>query len=541
MATEPRLLETSLDRGGHEGRPDRQHDTGTRVKVHDLEGTGAAALEALLRRGFESCGRNIVKTNGLLLSSEHLRLFRQYNVDVAVASDGPGEGSPHRAEQVQANIARLCREHRPPRILVMLHRRNATAEHLPRMFAWMRELDALGIRSVHVRALTGGSPDLRLHVLTDEEAACAFLGLSALQRELKGLRFDVVDRIERSLLGRDRQASVAGERELALRQTPQNEGGCKDCRFFLMCRGRGPFPTRNGEGRNRSELCGVWKRLYIHAERQLILANRTPLSIALLRRRGETPAPAHGRVSLPPFVRQSFAGEAQRTLWQPRFDAVVASLPRMALAAISRGMFPAALVTFAPEEEATLRSEAVQRRLQLRVLPGTGESARLRAIAGTTAAVHAAEMAWKAGDAEALDRACGLPACCRAAATARRNEGWIDAVWPAAGALADVADVTAASTATNVLFRPIGIDLLGYVPCSFDCEPSRARAEAMLAAGSAVAGEAAAWLNTILGWPVEWSALHGIAEVRTAIVRIAYATDYTPAKVTLHRRRQVPA
>ncbi len=493
---------------------------------------------------------------------------------------GPGQAA-HRTERIEAGIARLCREGRPPRLLVTLHRLNATAERLPRMFAWMRELDTLGVRSVRLQPLVTDSPALRLYALADEEYVRAFLGFARLQKELNGLRFDILGEIERRLLGHD-DAQTAGavrggdpvaelvkagapgyERYLALQQTPQEDGGCKGCRFFLICRGKGPGTAIDGDWRNRSALCGVWKRLFLHVESELVLANRMPLTLSPLRPRlerhlsllwetgrnasirqlprSEPPARAHDRLSLPPFVRQTFADERQRAVWQPRFDAVVAALPRMALAAVSRDTIPAARVTVAASDVAVLRAEASRRGLRLRVLSVTGEGGRSRhAVVGTRAAADAAERAWNTGDLAAFDQALGVPACCRQAAMARLERGQIDAVWQAAGAVSDVADVIPATPATNVLFRPLGIDLLGYFPCSLDCEASRTRGEALLEAGAMhereAEREATGWLETILSWPAEWSALHGIAEVRTAIVNIAYVTDYTPSKVTFIRR-----
>jgi SAM-dependent methyltransferase len=39
------------------------------------------------------------------------------------------------------------------------------------------------------------------------------------------------------------------------------------------------------------------------------------------------------------------------------------------------------------------------------------------------------------------------------------------------------------------------------------------------------------WLEEILRWPAEWSALHGIAEIRTPVVKIVTLTDATPGKL----------
>ena len=120
-----------------------------------------ADLEELLRWGMEKFGMSGIQTNGLLITSEHIALFKKYNVQVGVSIDGPAElndlrwhatleKTRHNTEIILANIARLCREHQPPGLIVTLHRLNATEEKLPRLHAWVRELDALGIRSMRL-------------------------------------------------------------------------------------------------------------------------------------------------------------------------------------------------------------------------------------------------------------------------------------------------------------------------------------------------------------------------------------------------------
>jgi len=50
-----------------------------------------ADLEELFRWGMEEYGHSGIQTNGILISDEHMRLFKTYNVDVGVSIDGPGE------------------------------------------------------------------------------------------------------------------------------------------------------------------------------------------------------------------------------------------------------------------------------------------------------------------------------------------------------------------------------------------------------------------------------------------------------------------
>ncbi|MGH7346433.1 MAG: radical SAM protein, partial [Candidatus Rokuibacteriota bacterium] len=68
------------------------------------------------------------------------------------------------------------------------------------------------------------------------------------------------------------------ERYLALYQTPQEHGGCKGCRFFLMCKGQCPGTAIDGDWRNRTEHCELWKQLYRQLEEEMLEAGRNPVS-----------------------------------------------------------------------------------------------------------------------------------------------------------------------------------------------------------------------------------------------------------------------
>jgi hypothetical protein len=67
-----------------------------------------------------------------------------------------------------------------------------------------------------------------------------------------------------------------------------------------------------------------------------------------------------------------------------------------------------------------------------------------------------------------------------------------------------------------------------------DCADSLALANQFIDLGKSLhfSGEID-WLNEMLSWPVEWSALHGIAEIRTPIVKISTSTDATAEKFTI--------
>ena len=589
-----------------------------------------ADLEELFRWGMEKYGSSGIQTNGVLISEQHLSLFKTYNVEVGVSVDGPGELNDLRwqtslektrrnTELTLANIERLCRQHRPPGLIITLHRLNATAGRLPRLHTWLRQLDSLGLCSVRLHLLEAESELIRRNYgLSDEENARALLSCAELQAQLQNVRFDVLDEMERGLLGRDQntscvwhacdpyttqavrgvegngQSSNCGrtnkdgvdyvkasqpgfERYLALYQTSQEHGGCKGCRFFLMCKGQCPGTAAGGDWRNRSELCGVWKRVFIHLEKQLILKDHVPLSIHPVRHRlehhllaswekggsrtiqslpwgipatdntnlaADRPGETGAAFRLPPFVRHTFVGKAQRALWSPRMDAVRRALAKLGVLAVTRQMAPVSVVGVSASEVFEIHNLAAVNGLHTWLLPMLGTERRQLMAVGTQQMIEAYRRAREENDAATLDLLAGMPACCRGANARFREDGYFDAVWAVAAqspaAQSDV-DVQCPPT-TNFLLRRLGIDLLGYLPCSFTCADSHRRASERLELGyENEMAEAMSWLEGMLGWPAEWSALHGIAEIKTGIVKIAHDTDFTASKVTVRYHGHAPA
>jgi uncharacterized protein len=294
-------------------------------------------LETLWAWGFEKFGRNGIQTNGTLINENHLRMFKRYDVHVGISIDGPGElndvrwsGSLEKTRadtaRTQAAIARLCQESLPPTLIVTLHRNNATPNKLPLMHEWFRQLDRMGVRSTRLHVLESENQQVReKYALTMEENIHALMSFAKLETELQGMALDVFHDIEALLQGHDEQvacvwracdqyttAAVRGvegtgqksncgrtnkdgidfvksdgrgyERYIALYHTPQADGGCRDCRFFLMCKGQCPGSAIDGDWRNRTEHCGVWMELFEYVEQQLIMRGIRPLSLSAERR-----------------------------------------------------------------------------------------------------------------------------------------------------------------------------------------------------------------------------------------------------------------
>lgn len=290
-------------------------------------------LEDLWAWGLEKYQKNSVQTNGTLINDTHIRLFKRYKVGVGISIDGPGplndvrwagtlERTREATAKTEAAIQRLCQAGIPLALIVTLHRGNATAEKLPIMHEWFKELEHMGVYSVRLHILETESETIREHyALTPEENLTAFLSFGELERtQLSTLKLDVFEDIRNMLRGRDDltscvwnacdpyttravrgveghgQRSNCGrtnkdgidfvksdqegyERYMALYHTPQEAGGCQGCRFFLMCKGQCPGNSIDGDWRNRSQDCEVWKGLFAHVEEDMIQQGEIPLSI----------------------------------------------------------------------------------------------------------------------------------------------------------------------------------------------------------------------------------------------------------------------
>jgi len=290
-------------------------------------------LSELFEWGFAHFGRSSIQTNGVLLDEEHVAMFKAFGVQVGLSIDGPGDlndarwaGSPARtAAATQKSLEAidlLLSAGITPSLITTLHRRNATSERLPSLLAWFRSLDLKGIVSARIHMLESESQAIKASLaLSSQETADAMLELDQLERcELKKLKFDLFREIKALMLGKDATVSctwracdpyttdaVQGiegdgsssncgrtnkvgidfaksdtrsfERYLALYHADQSDGGCKGCRFFLMCKGQCPGTAIDNDWRNRTEHCDSWMSIFERVESRLSSDGYVPLSL----------------------------------------------------------------------------------------------------------------------------------------------------------------------------------------------------------------------------------------------------------------------
>ncbi len=300
--------------------------------------TPRADLETLLAFGRDRHGGAGLQTNGTLIEEEDLARFASHAVRVGISIDGPGPLNDARwagslaatrraTARTEAVIETLCREGRPPSVIVTLHRLNAGGANLEVLSGWLRFLDRLGVRRVRLHTLESDSEAVSADLALAHDASLVVMRrLAALEAELTSVRFDVFAEMEAMLCGQDRDVSCefhacdsyatravtgvegdgslsncgrtnkdgvvyqktpreAYERQLGLYRTSQDHGGCAGCRFFLMCKGNCPGTAIGGDWRLRSVDCAVWFGLFEDLEGRLLAGGRTPLSLSP--RRGE--------------------------------------------------------------------------------------------------------------------------------------------------------------------------------------------------------------------------------------------------------------
>ena len=177
-----------------------------------------------------------------------------------------------------------------------------------------------------------------------------------------------------------------------------------------------------------------------------------------------------------------------------------------------------------------------------------GKPFAFRVVLGSPKRVSEFKEAWDGLDDRAIGELLGYPTCC--CEFFKRvwvDEGLVDTTWPMAVATvsADVGETLIelrSPPKANILWRWMGVRAVSHLPCSFACDATIELADRFIEVGRKHGfDEEMDWLLQILDWPVEWSALHGIAEIKTPILKVSTRTDATPCKYTVrYRGRSTP-
>ncbi|TMM18441.1 MAG: class I SAM-dependent methyltransferase [Actinobacteria bacterium] len=263
--------------------------------------------------------------------------------------------------------------------------------------------------------------------------------------------------------------------------------------------------------------------------------------------------------TLPDFTRLAWVTDQAERVWRPRLEDIATAWAETEWRAVLTGVRSCAVTMASPEEFLTMGAAWAEEGLNALPVEMMGVSGQpysatgvpaeagqpfvFRFVVGRPAEVAAFKKAWDDGDQEAIGDFLGYPPCCRE--FFRRvwvDDGMVDTTWPMAVATAGAApgtttiDVTGPPEA-NILWRWMGVRAVPHLPCRLDC-PATAELGARLVEVGRQSGFAQEmeWLTEILSWSVEWSALHGIAQVKTPVLKVSTRTDATAQRYVVRRR-----
>jgi uncharacterized protein len=216
-----------------------------------------------------------------------------------------------------------------PSVTATFNRKNASATRLPRLVEWLSHLDELGMYGANMHAMELDGPT-RWLALSQEENLAAFIAVHEASLRFKNLQVAPFRDMLQLLKGQDRwkwndgsEASVTctftacdpwttngvrgvqadgsrslcqrvhkdGQtwqptrsqgpfaRQLALRVTPQEDGGCQGCRFMITCKGQCPGTAIDGDPRKKSRDCQTWFGLFEHFEHALLASGERPITL----------------------------------------------------------------------------------------------------------------------------------------------------------------------------------------------------------------------------------------------------------------------
>ncbi len=257
--------------------------------------------------------------------------------------------------------------------------------------------------------------------------------------------------------------------------------------------------------------------------------------------------------TLPDFTRVIWTSEQARSIWEARINKVsnffVREIQRGSVLSMGRSH----LESYSPEQIPEAINWSMENGLVFLPLgvngdtkiysstqvPYTGGKFNVRAVITQPENVELWLRSWRAGDDKTTGQLLHYPDCCNEFfCRVWKDEKYVDTTWPmalnsAGGHNLDNSFTVRGLDSCNILWRWLGVRTVPHLPCSFGCERTVKFAQLLWA--NYTKTEEYRWLNDILSWPVEWSALHGIARIKTPICEVSSRTDSTGEKYTVRR------
>jgi uncharacterized protein len=254
------------------------------------------------------------------------------------------------------------------------------------------------------------------------------------------------------------------------------------------------------------------------------------------------------RYKLNEFSRLAWASDEARKTWEGRIGPLAYSIRDREWRSVVLGIRSAALLLASSADAPHLISEWKSVGLSWMLLPDEKASTRRylndalildqghasHYVVAYSQNLERFHQAWEAQSHDDIGKLLGYPVCCQAFANDwATNSQSTDPIWDMAAnsrsreSESRTFDING-ETATNLLLRQIGLRPVPHWPCSPTCKQTVEFFQQLQAVLRPVTvSRAADHLTEMLSWPMEWSALHGIFEVRTPILKLCGATVFT--------------
>lgn len=263
---------------------------------------------------------------------------------------------------------------------------------------------------------------------------------------------------------------------------------------------------------------------------------------------------------LPEWTRRAWTSYDAQCLWEPRITAIGAAWDDAEISSIGKGHRISALRFCAPGDLPALTARMASKGLS--VVP-LGQSP----IAGSSYSSSGAQYmggdfvyriaitdpsnieewidVWVKSNDVAIGRLLGFPKCCQEFfQDVWVLKNYLDTSWPMAMNSVDEGNATregdvitipaVAPLESNILLRWSGVRAVAHLPCSFHCGPTRDVGVLMLnEVFQAGFPQEAQWMRELLEMPMEWSTLHGIAEIKTPLFTVSTRSDLTRTKYVI--------
>lgn len=266
-------------------------------------------LEKIFGKMKELIGKTSIQTSGVFIDEEKIELFKKYNTSVGISYDGPEELSEYRPAsqkaRVDEKIERLRKEGINVSTIIVISKANTgTNERLEKLKNYILRLNEMRIYG-RLNPCIAAPKECELTLERNKEV---YLDLAefCLKHNLTEKWSPFID-ITNALLGNPRVCNFMGcdpfhtqsatvilgdgsvtncmrlnkkgillrypaeinLRTKILEETPYEFGGCQGCKYWEKCYGGCTDSGIDGDWRNRTYLCGLWKTLFQFYENKL--------------------------------------------------------------------------------------------------------------------------------------------------------------------------------------------------------------------------------------------------------------------------------